>query len=87
MFVQADYLKRAYQYAAANWQPWIGVMSLLTMPNLDWMNDGNPNDEEQYWWAIMEPSNINELIWRPAIIELCIYFNGVSGQRCKYDPN
>ena len=87
MFVQADYLKRAYQYAAANWQPWIGVMSLLTMPNLDWMNDGNPNDEEQYWWAIMEPSNIDELIWRPAIIELCIYFNGVSGQSCKYDPN
>ena len=87
MFVQADYLKRAYQYAAANWQPWIGLMSLLTMPNLDWMNDGNPNNEEQYWWAIMEPSNINELKWRPAIIELCIYFNGVTGQRCKYDPN
>lgn len=87
MFVQADYLKRAYQYAAANWQPWIGVMSLLTMPNLDWLNDGNPNDEEQYWWAIMEPSNITELKWRPAIIELCIYFNGVSGQTCKYDPN
>ena len=87
MFVQADYLKRAYQYAAVNWQPWIGLMSLLTMPNLDWMNDGNPNDEEQYWWAIMEPSNINELKWRPAVIELCIYFNGVSGQRCKYDPN
>lgn len=87
MFVQADYLKRAYQYAAANWQPWIGLMSLLTMPNLDWMNDGNPNDEEQYWWAIMEPSNIDEKKWRPAIIELCIYFNGLSGQRCKYDPN
>ncbi len=87
MFVQADYLKRAYQYAAANWQPWIGVMSLLTMPNLDWLNDGNPADEEQYWWAIMEPSAVNELKWRPAIIELCIYFNGVSGQKCKYDPN
>lgn len=87
MFVQADYLKRAYQYAAANWQPWIGLMSLLTMPNLDWMNDGNPNDEEQYWWAIMEPSNVNELKWRPAVIELCIYFNGVAGQKCKYDPN
>jgi uncharacterized protein YraI len=87
MFVQADYLKRAYQYAAANWQPWIGLMSLLTMPNLDWMNDGNPNDEEQYWWAIMEPSNIDEKKWRPAIIELCIYFNGLAGQRCKYDPN
>ncbi|RME61711.1 MAG: glycosyl hydrolase family protein [Caldilineae bacterium] len=87
MFVQADYLKRAYQYAEANWKPWIGLMSLLTMPNLDWLEDGNPEDEEQYWWAIMEPSQIHELRWRPAIIELCIYFNGLNGQRCKYDPN
>jgi polysaccharide biosynthesis protein PslG len=86
-FVKADYLKRAYQYAAANWQPWIGLMSLLTMPNLDWLQDGNPEDEEQYWWAIMEPSNIDELKWRPAIIELCIYFNATQGQVCAYDPN
>jgi hypothetical protein len=86
MFVQADYLKRAYQYAAANW-PWIGLMSALTMPNLDWTNDGNPKDEEQYWWALMEPSPINGLEWRPAYIELCIYFNSLKGQRCKYDPN
>ena len=57
MFVQADYLKRAYEYAAQNW-PWVGLMSLLTMPNGDWLNDGNPQDEEQYWWAIMEPSQI-----------------------------
>lgn len=87
MFVQADYLKRAYQFAAANWRPWIGLMSLLTMPNLDWTNDGNPQDEEQYWWAIMEPSNIDQLNWRPAIIELGIYFNGLEGKRFKYDPN
>lgn len=86
-FVQADYLKRAYQYAAANWQPWIGLMSLLTMPNLDWLNDGNPQDEEQYWWAILEPSQIDELKLRPAFVELCIYFNSLKGQRCKYDPN
>ncbi len=57
--VQAEYLQRAYEYAAANWQPWIGLMSLLTMPNLDWMDDGNPQDEEQYWWAILEPSQID----------------------------
>jgi uncharacterized protein YraI len=87
MFVQADYLKRAYQYAAANWRPWIGLMSALTMPNLDWLKDGNPQDEEQYWWALMEPSPIDALHWRPAYIELCIYLNGLKGQRCKYDPN
>jgi uncharacterized protein YraI len=86
-FVQADYLKRAYQWAAANWQPWIGLMSLITMPNIDWLDDGNPQDEEQYWWAIMEPSPINQKYWRPAYIELCIYFNGLNGERCVYDPN
>ncbi len=85
--VQADYLKRAYEYARNNWQPWIGLMNLLTMPNLDWLEDGNPQDEEQYWWAIMEPSQINELKFRAAYVVLCIYFNGTDGQRCKYDPN
>lgn len=86
MFKQADYLKRAYQYAAQNW-PWVGLMNLITMPNLDWLADGNPEDEEQYWWAIMEPSPINALRWRPAYIELCIYLNSLEGQSCKYDPN
>ena len=84
--VKADYLKRAYQWADANWQPWIALMSLITMPNIDWTADGNPQDEEQFWWAIMEPG-FPENFWRPAFIELCIYFNGVEGQRCIYDPN
>lgn len=85
--VQAEYLRGAYEWAAANWQPWIGLMSLLTMPNLDWLDDGNPQDEEQYWWAILEPSQINELKLRPAYVVLCIYFNSVKGASCKYDPN
>lgn len=85
--VQADYLKRAYQYAAANW-PWVGLMNLLTMPNLDWTNDGNPEDEEQYWWAIMDPSPIDQKYWRPAYIVLCIYFQEeVKGGQCIYNPN
>jgi uncharacterized protein YgiM (DUF1202 family) len=83
--VQGDYLRRAYQYATANW-PWIGLMSLLTMPNLDWMNDGNPQDEEQYWWAILEPSQIDQLQLRPAFVILCDYFNDVEGRQCKYEP-
>lgn len=85
--VQADYLRRAYQYAAANWQPWIGLMSLLTMPNLDWLEDGNPQDEEQYWWAILEPSQIDELKLRAAFVVLCDYFNTMKGGTCKYLPN
>jgi len=30
---------------------------------------------------------IRDRYWRPAYIELCIYLNGLKGQRCKYDPN
>jgi polysaccharide biosynthesis protein PslG len=85
-FVQGNYLRGAYQYAAQNWSSWIGLMNLLTMPNQDWMNDGNPQDEEQYWWAIMEPSNVNELNFRAAYIILCDYFNRQRGQTCPHDP-
>ncbi|MDQ3250598.1 MAG: hypothetical protein M3Q45_15505, partial [Chloroflexota bacterium] len=84
--VQAEYLRGAYQYAAANWSGWIGLMSLITMPNLDWTNDGNAQDEEQYWWAIMNPSQISELNFRAAYIFLCDYFNQQRGQFCPYDP-
>jgi uncharacterized protein YraI len=83
--VQADYLKRAYIYAAEHWQPWIGLMSLLTMPNIDWLEDGNPEDEEQYWWAIMRPG-YPDLYFRAAYIVLCDHFNRQRGQFCPYDP-
>jgi len=48
---QAVYLVGAYQYAKKNWQPWIGVMSLIFMPDLDWTKD-----DEQYWWSIAIPN-------------------------------
>ena len=83
--VKADYLQRAFEYAKANW-PWIGLMSVITMPNADWLNDGDPTDEEQFWWAIMEPSSTPETKWRPAFMVLCIYLNGLRGQQCEYAP-
>ena len=86
-FVQADYLQRAYQWAEDNWRPWIGLMSLITMPNLDWLNDGNPQDEEQHWWAIMEPSPVDQLHFRAAYIVLCRYFNEKDGRFCPHDPD
>jgi hypothetical protein len=79
--VQGDYLVRAYQYAAANW-PWVGLMSLIYMPDAEWTAA-----TEQYHWSIMDPSPPRQTFWRPAYIKLCIYFNSLSGQRCKYDPN
>jgi polysaccharide biosynthesis protein PslG len=47
---KADYLVRAYQYAQAHWQPWIGLMSAIYISNPEW----GP-DNEQYWWAITRP--------------------------------
>jgi polysaccharide biosynthesis protein PslG len=47
---KADYLVRAYQYAKAHWQPWIGLMSAIYISNPEW----GPADE-QYWWAITRP--------------------------------
>jgi len=48
---QADYFVRAYQFAKQNWKPWIGVMSLIYLPNIDWTEE-----DEQYWWSIAVPN-------------------------------
>ena len=47
---KADYLVRAFAYAEAHWQPWIGVMSPIYICNQDWTAA-----DEQYWWCITDP--------------------------------
>ncbi|MGH2522816.1 MAG: cellulase family glycosylhydrolase [Anaerolineales bacterium] len=48
---KADYLVRAYDYAKANWSPWIGVMSAIYIADPQWTEA-----DEQYWWAITHPT-------------------------------
>jgi hypothetical protein len=48
---KADYLVRAYQYASANWQPWIGLMATVYIADPAWTEA-----DEQYWWAITRPT-------------------------------
>jgi hypothetical protein len=48
---QADYLVRAYQYAAENWQPWISLMVTIYIADYDWTPEAN----EQWWWSITLP--------------------------------
>jgi len=48
---QADYLVRAYQYAAANWRPWIGPVFTIYIADYFW----TPEENEQWWWAITLP--------------------------------
>jgi hypothetical protein len=38
---------QAFQYARQHWQPWIGVMTLWTLPDPSWTTA-----REEYWWAI-----------------------------------
>jgi len=57
---QADYLERAYEYAIANWRPWVGLMVLIYLPDPAWQ----PADEE-YWWSVLEPDGSGP---RPAYI-------------------
>ena len=41
---------KAFQYAKQNWAPWIGVMTLWTLPDPTWTPE-----REEYWWAIANP--------------------------------
>ncbi|MCA1644783.1 MAG: hypothetical protein LC797_04675 [Chloroflexi bacterium] len=38
---------KALQYARDHWQPWVGVMTLWTLPDPSWTPE-----REEYWWAI-----------------------------------
>jgi polysaccharide biosynthesis protein PslG len=47
---KADNIMAALDYARTHWTPWIGVMSLWTLPDPTWTAD-----REEYWWAITNP--------------------------------
>jgi hypothetical protein len=47
---KADYLVRAFRYAREHWSPWIGLMTVISLPDPEWTED-----DEQFWWAIAEP--------------------------------
>ena len=81
-FMQGDYMARAYAYAKQHWQPWIAVMSLIYMPDVNWTQA-----DEQYWWSIMEPSPVNELRLKAPYVILCSYIREQRGMgRCPYAP-
>ncbi len=71
---KADYIVRAFKWAKEHWTPWIGVMTLIYMPDVDWTEE-----DEQYWWAITRPMQIDEWKPLPAYIEVCKYLNEVRG--------
>ncbi len=81
-FVQGEYMVRAYQYAKAHWQPWVAVMSLIYMPDAKWTQN-----DEQFWWSIIEPSPIDALYLKAPYVILCSYIREQRGLgRCPYAP-
>lgn len=44
---KADYLVRAFKWARAHWAPWMGLMTVIYLPDPAW----TPKDE-QYHWSI-----------------------------------
>jgi hypothetical protein len=81
-FMQGEYMVRAYEYAKQNWKPWIAVMSLIYMPDVNWTQN-----DEQYWWSIMEPSPVDTLYLKAPYVLLCLFLREERGMdRCPYAP-
>jgi polysaccharide biosynthesis protein PslG len=47
---QARNLVAAFQCARQNWQPWMGFMTVIYLPDPAWTQQ-----DEQYWWSITNP--------------------------------
>ncbi len=60
---QAQYLVGAYQYAAAHWRPWLGLMTMIYLPDPQWTEA-----DEQFWWSIATPGY--NPVMRQAFIDL-----------------
>jgi hypothetical protein len=66
---QARNLVGAFQCARQNWEPWMGVMTVIYIPDPAWSQQ-----DEQYWWSITNPDGAP----RPAYTALKAFF--ASGQ-------
>jgi len=63
---QAQNLVGAFQCARQRWQPWMGMMTVIYIPDPSWTQQ-----QEQYWWAITNPDGTP----RPAYTALQSFFN------------
>ena len=47
-WTQAEYLRQAFDYAAENWRPWVGLMTVIYIADSGWTEE-----DEQYWWSLI----------------------------------
>jgi hypothetical protein len=55
---KASNIVDAFRYAREHWSPWIGVMTVWTLPDPSWTAD-----REEYWWAIADPDGTPRLAY------------------------
>ena len=46
---KAEYLVRALQFAKQNWNPWIGLMTIIYIPDPGW------TASDEYYWSVTNP--------------------------------
>jgi hypothetical protein len=64
---QAKNLVGAFDCARQYWQPWMGLMTVIYIPDPHWSQT-----DEQYWWSITNPDGTP----RPAYTALKSFFTG-----------
>jgi hypothetical protein len=63
---QGRNLVGAFQCARQSWQPWMGLMTVIYIPDPAWTQQ-----QEQYWWSITNPDGSP----RPAYTALKQFFS------------
>ena len=74
---QGCYLLGALKWAEENWQPWIGLMSMIYMPDVKWTKN-----DEQYYWSIIGPGYPDLYLRAPYVIVQNYLTKGIVDDNC-----
>ena len=74
---QGCYLLGALKYAQENWRPWIGLMSMIYMPDVKWTKN-----DEQYYWSIIGPGYPDLYLRAPYVIVQNYLTKGIVDDNC-----
>ena len=74
---QGCYLLGALKYAKDNWRPWIGLMSMIYMPDVKWTKN-----DEQYYWSIIGPGYPDLYLRAPYVMIQNYLTKGIVDDNC-----
>jgi hypothetical protein len=74
---QGCYLLGALKWAKENWQPWIGLLSMIYMPDVKWTKN-----DEQYYWSIIGPGYPDLYLRAPYVIVQNYLTKGIVDDNC-----